>query len=221
MDLDEEIVSGINLALHEAHVSGLRMREDLSAVELLVLVQTLPEEGPIDPDGRRVVVLAAPSRIRILLRRDRRGEPRYGPALPLHDVSEVGQFFISHLTWADAMYGWPFLDGAEHASDEWPEPVSLDLELPRGDDDHSLYWFAECGRNTGDEVLSYFIQGIVWFGSIEVLRANGHEVALDDFGAGARRWWSAFRDRDDRVNPAAQHAAQEGPVWQPWQRHRE
>lgn len=142
--LDEATVAAVNLALHESQVSGFRVPDDGSMAELLVLIDTLPEAGPME-QARRVVVMHDPSLIRILLRRTGKGHDFYeGPMLELHDVAELERFFARHITWADAMYSCDFLDGSASQVADWPIPVSLELAFEAGRDDHSLYWWVEC-----------------------------------------------------------------------------
>jgi hypothetical protein len=140
----DETIAAINVALNEAEVYGFELSEDTAEARLLVSVSTLPPSGPIDPDGRRIVVLSNPSRVRVLLRSGPTATA--SPPIPLAGLDELDLFFDS-LSWRDAMYGWPFMDGSVGVADEWPAPVSLDLELAEEVGEHSLYWFAECGRN--------------------------------------------------------------------------
>ncbi len=215
--LDEATVAAVNDALHESQVSGFRVADDGSVAELLVLVDTLPEAGPME-QARRVVVMHDPSRIRIVLRRTGRGDDFYeGPMLILQDVAELDRFFAHHITWAHEMYSCDFLDGsAEHVAD-WPTTVSLELAFATGRADHSLYWWVECGRNADDAVRSYWLQGFVEFGAVEVHDELGTRVSLAAFGEGARRWWRAFHDGDARVGAEAQREARKSEGWQWWQ----
>jgi len=170
MSLNREQIEGISYALNEAGMAGLRISDDQSQVDLLVHVLALPAVGPIDPDARRVVSLLDPSRVEVVLQRGL-GEANE-PAIPLLDIDAVNAF-LSSMTWSHEMYGWPFLDGSAEARSKWPSPISLDMALPGGKDEHSLYWFSECGRRWGDDNYeSFFIQGMFTFGEIEIRRAS-------------------------------------------------
>ena len=68
MPLSPDLVPGINLALNESEVAGIRMAENRSRIDLLLHVDALPEFGPLDPDGRRAIALGQPSHIQVLLR---------------------------------------------------------------------------------------------------------------------------------------------------------
>jgi hypothetical protein len=212
MSLDREQIEGINYALNEAGVAGLRMSDDQSRVDLLVHVLALPAVGPIDPDARRVVALLYPSLIEVVLQKGL-GE-KDEPAIPFSDIDDVNAF-LSSMTWSHEMYGWPFLDGSAEARSKWPSPISLDMAVPGGRDEHSLYWFAECGRRWGDDNYeSFFIQGMITFGGIEVRRANGDIELFDEFIADADRYWAALFAHDERLSVEAQRAAGEGtPKW--------
>lgn len=216
MALDQKLTDGISYALNESEVAGLRLAEDRSRVDLLLHVLALPPIGPIDPDSRRIIVLSRPSLIEVVLQQGAGQD--YGPAIPLSDMDAVNAFLLS-LTWSDEMYGWPFLDGSAEARTKWPSPISLEMAIPDGSDDHSLYWFAECGWNrSDDDCASFFLQGMITFGEIEVQRANGDSESFDEFIADADRWWAALKAQDERISVEAQHAAQEGtPKWRSWQ----
>ncbi len=209
---DQELIEGISYALNESEVAALRLGEDPSRVDLLVHVLALPAVGPIDPDARRIVSLLHPSLIEVVLQQGLVEQNE--PAIPLSDIDAVNAF-LSSMTWSHAMYGWPFLDGSAEARSKWPSPISLDMAVPVGEDEHSLYWFAECGRRWGDdEYESFFIQGMVTFGGMEVRRANGDIETFDEFIADADRYWAALFAHDERLTVEAQDAARVGtPKW--------
>jgi len=74
---DEQVRTGLEVALNEAEVVGLRIASSDSACELLVHVGAQPEPGAKDADPRRVLRLLGATRIRVLLREDR--QDGYGP----------------------------------------------------------------------------------------------------------------------------------------------
>jgi len=212
MSLNREQIEGISYALNEAGMAGLRISDDQSQVDLLVHVLALPAVGPIDPDARRVVSLLDPSRVEVVLQRGL-GEANE-PAIPLLDIDAVNAF-LSSMTWSHEMYGWPFLDGSAEARSKWPSPISLDMALPGGKDEHSLYWFSECGRRWGDDNYeSFFIQGMFTFGEIEIRRADELIESFDEFVADADRYWAALSSHDERLSVEAQRVAGDGtPRW--------
>jgi hypothetical protein len=130
-------------------------------------------------------------------------------------MDEVEAFFAS-LKWAGSMYGWKFLDAPSLIVD-WPEQPSLTLDLGGGLGSHSLYWFNECGREEGDDTVSYCIEGEVRFEDLEVLWADGTPQAVDQFTADGRRYWEALHGHDSRLSVDAQRAASSGtPSWRPY-----
>ncbi|MGW4944482.1 hypothetical protein ACWEOZ_23155 [Actinoplanes sp. NPDC004185] len=201
----------LDVALNESDVVGVQQRS--GNIVLLLHVLLAPERGPVDPDTRRMLVLSEPSRARVLLRRDRIGTDAYGPAVPLPDLEAVDEFLAS-LSWSGAMYGWRFLDEPE-LTDDWPALVSLDLGLASTPARHSLYWFNECGREEDGDQVAYCSEGVVEFERLRVLRADGTPVALEDFVADGKRWWSGLHNGDPRVAPEAQTAQAERPSWRP------
>ena len=153
---------------------------------------------PLAQDTRRIIVLSRPSLIEVVLQQST--GPDLGPAIPLSDIEAVNAFLLS-VTWSDDMYGWPSLDGSTEARNKWPSPISLAIEIPDGSTDHSLYLFAECGWNRGDDdCASFFLQGIVTFGEMEVQRADGDNEPVAEFIGDADRWWAALGSRNDRVS---------------------
>ena len=215
MDLvqwDDGIRAGIEVALNEADVLGIRLDPAGAWCDVLVHVLALPEDGPLDRDARRVLRLTVPGQVSILLRTDRAGQLGYGPVIPLSGLDAVEDFFAS-LSWSGAMYGWKFLDEPSLTRD-WPVSPSLSVQVQPGPASHSLYWFNECGRTEGNTSTSYLIEGTVTFENLEVLRADAAPQRLDDFIADGQRQWQAFFSHDERLSGKAQQAAQNGtPSW--------
>ncbi|MEU8609270.1 hypothetical protein AB0C29_14830 [Actinoplanes sp. NPDC048791] len=201
----------LDVALNESDVVGIQERS--GSIVLLLHVFSVPEYGPVDPDTRRMLVLSEPSRVQVLLRRDRLGADAYGPVVPLPDLQSVDEFLAS-LSWSGSMYGWRFLDAPE-LIDDWPDLLSLDLGLASTPARHSLYWFNECGREEDGDQVAYCIEGVVEFERLRVLRADGTSVALEDFVADGKRWWSGLHTGDPRVGIEAQKAQAKSPSWRP------
>jgi len=215
--MDEGTRDGIETALNEADVLGIQLDPAGASCDVLVHVLALPESGPLDRDARRVLRLARPGQVSILLRADRAGEAGYGPVIPLSGLDAVEDFFAS-LSWSGAMYGWKFLDDRSLTRD-WPARPSLSVQVRPGTASHSLYWFNECGRAEGDTSVSYLIEGTVTFEDLEVMRADAVPERLDEFIADGQRQWQAFFGHDERLSGEAQHAAQNGaPSWRPYVR---
>lgn len=204
MTWDEQIRTGLESALNEAEVVGLRLASSDSACELLLHVCAQPESLASDPDPRRVLRLQGVTRIRVLLREDR--ENGYGPAIPLAGLDDVESFFMSIDGW-DAMYGWEFLDRPSRL-DDWPKEPSLTVDLRSGPALHSLFWFTEC-RVPGHET-PYCIEGAVDFDDLEVAYAGGEAEPLEQFIAEGRRWWDVLFGRTGNP-PQTQVTSAEAP----------
>lgn len=215
VDWRRELADGLDLALNEAQVCGLSFDADAAEARLLVEVLALPQAGPADRDPRRALVLSGVASVEVILRADRAGG--LGPVLPLESVDALERFFAS-LGQADAMYGWEFIDRGD-AGQSWDVPASLTaMSSEPQAAAHTLHWFTECGKPGPDEDWErFFLQGVIWFGSLRVERANGRPVSLKEFVADGRRWWDAFERRDSRLSADAQLRAQAGAArWRPW-----
>lgn len=122
MEWSESYRADIDLALNESEVVGIRLGSGSEWCDVLLHVVALDEDGAIDRDPRRILRLHNPSRIDVLLRRDRLGSG-LGPPIPLEDLAAVEGFFAS-LTASDPMYGWRFFD-YEGGTENWPSEPSL------------------------------------------------------------------------------------------------
>lgn len=200
MDVDELLTERLNTALNEAAVCGLRFDPVEGVARLLVEVQALPDQGPIDPDPRRALVMSDVASIAIWLRVDR--SEGLGPPMGLGALEDVEAFFAS-LQWADAMYGQQFLDNL----DAW-EPTagqaSLEIIVDSSRARHSLRRFTECGRREDGAPKRYLLAGIVLFGALHMRRGDGTAMTLAQFADDGTRWWDAFYARDDRASVEAQ-----------------
>lgn len=213
---DEETRGHLEVALNEADVLGIRLDPSGAWCDLLLHVLALPETGPIDPDARRILRLAAPAQLRVMLRPET-GTAGYGPVIPLAGLDAVEDFFAS-LSWSGSMYGWKFLDRPSLTHD-WPAQPSLTVAVREGAGSHSLYWFNQCRREEADTSVAYCIEGTVTFEDLEILRADATPQPLDEFIAAGLNFWQALHSRDPRLSVEAQRAAQDGtPSWRPYAR---
>lgn len=216
MDWHDETREGLEMALNESDVVGIRLDPSERYVDVLLHVLSLPVSGPLPKDGRRVLRLTAPSELRFLLRTGPVGEqPSDHPAVPLPDLTAVERFFDS-LAWGGSIYGWRFFDDSELTSD-WPVKPSLTVQLRDTPALHSFYWFNECGVEQGVETTSYCIEGTIAFDDLLVLDASGNEISTETFIADGVRHWEALYVHDARLSTGAQRAAQQGaPKWREW-----
>lgn len=205
VEWDQRTVDGLDLALNESTICGLYFDPVSGVARLLLEVLALPEVGPIDPDPRRVLLLAGTSRIDVTLRRVL---PQLtGPAITLDSLEDVEQFFAS-VTLPGQMTGWSFIDLAD-AGEDWDSTPRLSITGGSAEGKHTLHWFSESGRPAFDGGYDFFIlQGVVHFDDLSIERADGRSVTLEDFAADGHRWWSAMYAGDPRLSGDAQQRAQ-------------
>ncbi|MEU0561414.1 hypothetical protein [Dactylosporangium sp. NPDC006015] len=206
MTWTEETRIGLEVALNEADVLGLRVSPVDDAAELLLHVCAQSEQTAPDPDPRRVLRLLGATRIRVLLREDPHGG--YGPMIPLTGLDDVEAFYAALGGWY-SMYGWEFLDRPARTAG-WPAEPSLTVDLRPGPPPHTLFWFTEgwkAGEGTG-----YCIEGTVEFAGLEVTRADGTPVPVEEFTADARHYWDVLFGRRG-APPQAQVAPAAAPSW--------
>lgn len=210
MRWDDELHGRLEMALNESTVQGLRLVDDTNVVDVLLDVHALPRTGPVDPDRRRVLRCRGTSEVRVLLRPDQPDDNT--TVLELADFGAVEEFF-KRVSLPGSMYGWEFIDDPA-LTDHWPESPSLTLALGTHEANHTFFWFNECLCGSGDDTLSYCIEGTVSFDELEVLRADGTPVALPTFIDDGVRWWDGLRSGDERLNTDAQRAIeQHGVGW--------
>jgi hypothetical protein len=209
-----ELADRLDVALNESSVCGISFDAQRDEARLLLEVLTLPEMGPMELDPRRALVMSAVSSVEIILREDL--IHGLGPVLPLRSLEEVESLF-ARLRWAHSMYGWAFVDVTD-VSDMWQAAPSLVVRGQHRQAGHTLRWFTECGAGTGEQAMSYFLQGTVGFGDLRVERADGTPVPVEEFAVAGVRWWEAFNRGDRRVSAPAQRKAEEAALrWSPQQ----
>lgn len=202
----------LEVALTEADIVGVqRMSDDSIALRAQVLA--LPEEGPIDIDARRQVVLHGVTQARFLLRCQT--VEGYGPEIPLASIEAVDQF-LDTLGTGDSLYGWHYFDDPE-LTDDWPSEPSLVVQMDDSEPQHSFYWFNECARMEEGEIHNYVLEGDADFADLTVLRADGTPQPVSEFADQGVRWWQAFTDHEDRVGSDAQGAWNSSHLtWRRW-----
>jgi hypothetical protein len=179
MEWDNQTRERLETALNESDVVGVRLDPSEQHVDVLLHVLSLPLNGPLAKDGRRILRLMTPSELRFLLRTDPVGEqPANRPAIPIADLAAVERFFDS-LAWGGSIYGWRFFDEPDLTSD-WPMKPSLAVQLRDLPADHTFYWFNECGVEQDGTIASYCIEGTIGLDDLLVLDASGNEIPHRD-----------------------------------------
>ena len=191
MDLTQEQIEGLGIALNEATVLEVLVNtEDLvSVVRLSVL--TLPEgHDASEPDPGVQLALRPTGRIAASLRHGAWDDPS----------APVEHFGIDQLSEVVArgggehIYGWEFVDVPdEKGFQQWSDRLSLDWRSgAEGGLSRTLTLFQE----RKDEILDLRM----WFDELGVFDSTGEQVRLEEFIAGGKRWWDAFYADDPRTH---------------------
>lgn len=190
MDLDDELQLGLDMAVNEADFCDLRINERKGEVQVLLVVLTLPEEGPEPEDRRRVLRCHGVSRIVASLRHGPLHDDRAAiSALSLRELPETVRSFGSQ-----PIYGWEFFDVPGELRRTWRELASIDYPVGQGRGSHSLDLFCE-GLADDRRRLDLRIE----FDELSVEDSRRTEISLEDFAEGGRRWWEAFDRGDPRT----------------------
>jgi hypothetical protein len=192
MELPEDLLAGLDVALNEAEWHNARVRANMRDAILDFRVFALPESGP-EPDERgRVVRLrfSEVGRVAASLRSGRWDDQ--SAAIEPFDLDELNDVVNSFE--AQPIYGWHFFDPPEADWEHWRDRLSLDIRLPLGSEDHVIDLFQE-SRVGPDRHLDLRI----WFGGISSYDLENHAVPLLDVVAAGKRWWDALFSGDERV----------------------
>lgn len=193
MELNDRLVSELNVALNESRWCFADTTSDGSVVYLGFQVLSLPVDGP-EPDvmARSVRIhLQSVGRIAASLRMGR-----------WDDVdATVEQFALSDLNavvegfGGSPIYGWEFIDGPEKSWGHWKDRLSLDMVIPSGSDQHVFDLFQESPLGP-DRHLDVRI----WFKDLSVFDYEMNPISIEEFADGGRRWWNALYEGDPRTS---------------------
>lgn len=209
MELSEELLAGLDVAVNEAEFCDMRINERTGEVRLLLLLLSLPEEGPEPSDRRSVFSLTGVSRIVASLGGDAAGDDRGGRSrasrrsgrdggpgrfdqvvpLMLEELPSTVRSFG-----CQPVYGWDFFDLPDRHRTLWRERASLDFPVGQGRGNHSIDLFQE-GVAGDPRRLDLRIE----FDDLSVKNARGRAVPLGEVVASGRRWWAALQAGDPRV----------------------
>lgn len=192
MELNDELISELNVALNESSWCYAEAVSDGSVVDLGFQVLTLPVAGP-EPDlmARSVRFhLYSVSRIAASLRMGRWDDvDAIVERFALKDLNAVVEGFGG-----SPIYGWEFIDGPEESWSHWKDRLSLDSVFPGGSDQHVIDLFQESALGP-DRRLDVRI----WFRDLSVFDYEVNPIPIEDFAAGGRRWWDALYAGDSRA----------------------
>jgi hypothetical protein len=188
MKIDDELRKGLNTALDEASFLDIRVFREECAIDLLLSVLALPEEGPEPEDPRVIVRLFKVGRIACSLRHGTwNDESAQIEGFKLDDLSDV----VVKLG-PCPIYGNDFIDST---SDDWTRSknrLSCDESLLNGERQHFINLFKESG-------MKMFLELRIWFDDLEIYDMSAKTIPLNEFTAGGRRWWIAMNAKDERV----------------------
>ncbi|MBF4998022.1 hypothetical protein IRT45_12765 [Nocardia sp. BSTN01] len=186
--LDGLDTTGLNTALAEATCLGLVVDAADGRLRIELEVLTLPGDGQ-PADGRVTLTLSGVSRVAASLRQQRWDdlEPRIFP-LTLDTLGDAIAGFGG-----GALHGWDFIDVDDSGWALWRELLSFDTTISDRSPAHVL----EFSQQEGTDPRELDVR--VWFEDVTVETADGSLVGLDEFVAGARRWWKAHDSCDPRT----------------------
>ena len=200
MEWSQTLIDKLDAALNEATVCGLRYAPEAREARLFIENWGMPEDGPVDPDPRRVLIMSPVSSLAVWLRPGHTRQP--GDAITLDSFDALERFFQS-LAWAHPMYGWSFVDDAEPWDPITGQP-SLGVTIAGRPRAHTLRWFTECGRWQGSDGEPFLLAGVIEFSELDVRRADNSPIGAVRFAEDGARWWKAFRAHDERTGVDAQ-----------------
>jgi hypothetical protein len=178
----------LGIALNEATLLGVEVDPAACEAGVTVSVLSLPEGGGSpSADARVQFVLTGVGRVAASYLSGPSHDPNsQAILLRLGDLLPTVQSFGGL-----PVYGWAFFDKAEAELQGWGNRISLDWSGSCGGTTHSLLLFQE-GYNRHLDVL-------IWFEALEIRDPEGQLVGIEEFVAGGKRWWNAFRNGDPRT----------------------
>lgn len=186
--LDGLDTAGLDTALSETTCLGLAVDAAQAQLRLELEVLTLPGDGQ-DTDGRILMTLSGVSRVAASLRQQRWDDvdPRIF-ALTLETLGEAIAGFDG-----GALHGWNFIDVDDSGWDLWRELLSFDTAVGDESPAHVLEFSLQEGTDPRE------LDVRIWFTDLTIETPAGRRIGIDEFVAGARRWWKAHDSCDPRT----------------------
>ena len=186
--LDGLDTAGLNTALSEATCLGLTVDGADARLRIELEVLTLPGDGK-STDGRVLLTLSGVSRVAASLRQQRWDdlEPHIFP-LTLDTLGDAIAGFGG-----GALHGWDFIDVDDSGWALWRELLSFDTAIGDSPAAHVL----EFSQQEGTDPRELDVR--IWFEELTVDTATGSRLGVDEFVAGAQRWWKAHDSCDPRT----------------------
>jgi hypothetical protein len=186
MQLSEDDVRGLDVALNEATWLGLSVDLENGRAAATLAVLGLAESGP-PPDDRRVQLLMQPlGRIAVSYRSGRWNDES-AEVLPI-TVEDLEKITIERPT---SVYGWGFINReAKEPIAGWRQPLSLDVVLDKDACAISL----DLQHDTDK-----FLGVRLWFDRFRLFTPNRAEIDMAAFIAAGKRWWEGLYSGDPRT----------------------
>ena len=189
VELPTELIEGLNVALNEATLLGVKVVAEQRVATIALSVLSMPDKGQPSSEVRVELVLQPVGRVAASLRHGRWDDA----AATVEPFGLDGLPAVLSRVGGCAMYGWKFFDVPEGQDfDVWKDRLSLDWRSSdSGGMSHSLILFQE---------NKHHLDLCIWFDELSTLTPSHHLIPLDDFAAGGKRWWDGMYAGDPRTS---------------------
>ena len=188
MNLTQEQIEGLGIALNEATWLGLEVDTERRIAAATFRVLTLPVDGDPPEDTRVQFEFSPVARLAASLRLGRWDDLTARVVkFPIEELLSVVRSFGGL-----PIYGWQFFDVNDRDFIPWADRLSLDWRGGADGLSHSITLFQDGGDRHLDLCL--------WFDSLVTRDPLGQVILLDELIAGGRRWWDGLYSGDSRTS---------------------
>jgi hypothetical protein len=188
MNLTEEQIQGLGIALNEATLLGMEVDTDRRIAAATFFVLTLPEQGEPPDDARVQFIFSPVGRVAASLRLGRWDDATAEVVrFPIEELLPVAHSFGGL-----PIYGWEFFDAHDKDFPRWADRLSVDWRDGADGLSHSITLFQEANNKHLDICL--------WFDSFVIKDSQGQGLQLEEFIAGGQRWWDGLYSGDSRTS---------------------
>jgi hypothetical protein len=186
MKLSPEEITGLNTALNEAEIIGVKYDPITEVIKVTFLPVTVDKDGKV-PEDRRVLLIFKPvGRIAAIYRMGKINDTT--AAIIPFEAEKIGERFAEfpHLS----IYGWDFIGTNSELPTFWGDQLSCDCKNPKS---HGLSYSIDLFLDGLDRNL----RTRIWFDDIEIYNPKREPVALQDFIDNGKRGWDAINNKDE------------------------
>lgn len=186
MDISQEIKDGLNIALNEAQILGVKFDEEQGTVDITLAPIAVDENGNFFPDSRVKISIQPVGRF-VASYRMGRWDDKNAEVLhfnPREIFSKVQEFVGSPI------YGWEFIDCGDKGFDTWKNRLSFDY---RSSKQHNIQHTLDIFQDNGQKHLSIRI----WFDEFTLCDARHNPISVHKFIEDGKRGWDAVYARKD------------------------